>query len=151
LSQPTLIVAVLQLITAVDLMQWLQLLQKGWFCLFLFHIEKMQWRHAASPNCVLYASHCKKGNRRYRGTFLCSASLTAMPKNNNTKALLRARQMPRLFHTLPGEEYSDAKSEVLRWLWDQPELRDALRQFCTHNGAIVYDKADGTWRGADTP
>jgi hypothetical protein len=73
-----------------------------------------------------------------------------MPKNN-TKALRRARHMPRLRHVLPGEEYGEAKSEVLNWLCSQPELRDAVMQFCSYNKAIVYDKKDGTWRGAYMP
>lgn len=55
--------------------------------------------------------------------------------------------MPPLRHTLPGEEFSSAKSEVLDWLCSQPELRDALFQLCKYNGAIVFNKASGTWRG----
>jgi len=81
----------------------------------------------------------------------CSASPNTMPKNNHTKALDAARHMPPLFHTLPGEEYSDAKSEVLNWLWSQPAVRDATFQFYKHNRAIVYETGSGKWRGAATP
>lgn len=74
-----------------------------------------------------------------------------MPHKNNTKALRRARQMPRLRHALPDTEFVSANSEALNWLCSQPELRDAIFTLCNYKHAIVYDKADGTWRGADTP
>jgi hypothetical protein len=71
------------------------------------------------------------------------------PANNDTKALRCARQMPRLRHTV-GLQYSDATSEVLNWLCSQPALREAILTFCKARHAVVYDAADGTWRGVDT-
>jgi len=73
-----------------------------------------------------------------------------MPKQN-TKAMDCVRQMPPLYHKLPGQPYADATSEVLAWLWSQPAVRDAMFQWYSYNGAIVYETGSGKWRGAATP
>jgi hypothetical protein len=71
--------------------------------------------------------------------------------NQATPALKRAAQMPRLFHTLPDEEFDPAKSEVLEWLANQPEIRQVMRQamfdLCRNRGAIVF--RNGLWVGAE--
>jgi hypothetical protein len=62
-------------------------------------------------------------------------------------ALKRAAQMPTLFHTLPGEEFESSKSEVVRWMIEQPEILDALFHYYKDKGAIVF--ANGRWHGAE--
>ncbi len=61
-----------------------------------------------------------------------------------------ARTMPSLHHTLPGQEFSIEKSEVVRWLVSQPEIINYLTTKLASTGAIVYDNSTGTWRGADS-
>ena len=55
--------------------------------------------------------------------------------------------MPALYHVLPGHPFCLAKSEVVNWLCEQPEIRDALFNFYRSRGAIVFENA--CWRGAD--
>jgi len=64
-----------------------------------------------------------------------------------TRALRRAAQMPALFHTLPGQDFDATKSEVLRWLSEQPEIINALFDYYKDSGAIVFE--NGRWRGAE--
>jgi hypothetical protein len=137
-----LIVAVVAVFNAADLMQWLQLLQLRHCTSSLREDKSGRYQQAAHTRSD--TRHCKKGNRRYRGTFLCSCA-SPMPKNNTSKSHRRAAQMPPLYHTLPGQAYADEKSEVLNWLWQQPEIRAAV--FDEYGSTRVFDKATGKWRG----
>jgi hypothetical protein len=70
--------------------------------------------------------------------------------NRNTltnHALLRAAQMPPLRHKLPAQDFDIAKSEVVRWLCEQPEIRQHVFNWCNDKGAIVFK--DGLWHGVD--
>jgi hypothetical protein len=67
--------------------------------------------------------------------------------DNASRALKRAAQMPKLFHTLPREGFDLAKSQVVNWLCEQPEIRQAVFEWCNHTGAIVF--RDGRWHGAE--
>ena len=66
-------------------------------------------------------------------------------KKNYDKRLNAFRNMPELYHTLPGEEYDPKRSEVLNWIREQPELLDWLRDTARYKGLIEF--ADGKWRG----
>jgi hypothetical protein len=55
--------------------------------------------------------------------------------------------MPELFHQLPGDEFDIMKSEVVDWLCQQPEIREAIYNFYRSRGAIVFRA--GRWRGAE--
>jgi hypothetical protein len=68
-----------------------------------------------------------------------------------SRALKRAAQMPALFHSLPNQEFDLTKSEVVRWLCEQSEIRQAVFDWCMNKGAIVFDRATGEWKGCDTP
>src|SRR5262245_23518069 len=63
-------------------------------------------------------------------------------------ALKRAAQMPQLFHRLPDQDFDIMKSEVARWLSEQPEIRQAIFDWCSNKGAIVFK--DRRWRGVQT-
>ena len=74
-------------------------------------------------------------------------------KKRNIKYLDVLRKMPPLYHTLPGEEFSAEKSEVLQWILSD---RDALlviaqRVFsdAKNRNMVIYDKNTGKWHGAD--
>lgn len=51
---------------------------------------------------------------------------TAGSKNKKQKRrsekLLVAKTMPPLYHTLPGEEFDNDKSQVYAWIKNQPDL-----------------------------
>jgi hypothetical protein len=67
----------------------------------------------------------------------------------DTKAMMCAARMPRLHHRAPNEEFDTHRSAVINWLVDQHEVRDAIFQLFNSTGTIVFDKADGTWRGRE--
>lgn len=66
-------------------------------------------------------------------------------KKNHDKRLDSFRNMPELYHTLPGEEYDPNHSEVLNWIREQLELLDCLKDMARYKGLIEF--ADGKWRG----
>lgn len=43
-----------------------------------------------------------------------------------SKKLLVAKTMPPLYHTLPGEEFDNDKSQVYAWMKNQPDLMQWL-------------------------
>ena len=67
------------------------------------------------------------------------------------QALNRAAQMPALFHTLPDQDFDLAKSEVVRWLCEQPEVQQMVFNWCNGRGAIVFDRATRQWKGYEMP
>ena len=44
-----------------------------------------------------------------------------------SKFLDVGKSMPRLYHTLPNEEFDYDKSQVLKWIASQPELLNYLK------------------------
>jgi hypothetical protein len=75
------------------------------------------------------------------------ASSKRKPRAMQSKAWKRAAQMPPLYHQLPGEEFDIMKSEVVDWLCQQPEIREASYNWYRSKAAIVF--RDGRWRGAE--
>jgi hypothetical protein len=65
-----------------------------------------------------------------------------------TKALKRAAEMPRLCHSLPNKDFDIMNSEVVCWLVEQPEIRQAMFDWYRSKGAIVF--RDGRWQGVET-
>jgi hypothetical protein len=63
-------------------------------------------------------------------------------------ALKAAAKMPLLDHYHRGEPFDISRSDVVRWLCDQPEIQQALFNYYKRNGLIVY--VDGKWMGAET-
>lgn len=66
---------------------------------------------------------------------------------NPSRSISVAAKMPRLLHA--SEPFDIKKSEVLKWLCDQPEILQTLFDYYRDRGAITYDKENGTWRGAE--
>lgn len=78
---------------------------------------------------------------------------TAGSKNKKQKRrsekLLVAKTMPLLYHTLPGEEFDNDKSQVYAWIKNQPDLIHWLWRQLGSAGYIVYNSRTGQWKGAD--
>lgn len=70
-------------------------------------------------------------------------------KKVRSKKLDFGKDMPPSFHTLPGEEFSPEKSEVLKWIASQPMLLIWLKDQLKSAGYITYDATTGKWTGVD--
>ena len=57
--------------------------------------------------------------------------------------------MPRLYHTLPNEEFDYDKSQVLKWISNQPDFLRYIFNKLSNIGYVEYDKVTGTWKGID--
>jgi hypothetical protein len=68
-------------------------------------------------------------------------------KRKHSKVWKRAAQMPPLYHKLPDEEFDFDRSQVVRWLVEQREIREQIFNWCNSTGAIVF--RDGRWHGAE--
>lgn len=60
------------------------------------------------------------------------------------------KEMPPLYHTLPGKELNIFKSEVIQWLIQQPDVLSYIyNRVCGSGKLIVYDREAGKWQGVD--
>lgn len=70
-----------------------------------------------------------------------------------SKKLQCARQMPELKHKIGDGDFDITKSEVCKWLVQQPEILDYLFDKVRGNGRrvplIKYNPDRGTWQGVD--
>lgn len=64
-----------------------------------------------------------------------------------------ARKMPPLHHKLPEEKFDWKKSEVVRWLIEQPEILNYIWQSIYNRGEasclVKFNAASGEWKGVD--
>ena len=70
-------------------------------------------------------------------------------KCEKSKFLDIGKQMPKLYHTIQGEEFDYDKSQVLKWIASQPELLTYVKHKLYNLGYIQYDKDSRTWKGID--
>lgn len=73
----------------------------------------------------------------------------AKKKGKKPKLLEVGKSMPRLYHKIPNEDFDYDKSQVLKWISNQPELLNYLKYKLYNLGYIEYDKTTGTWKGID--
>ena len=66
-----------------------------------------------------------------------------------SKKLEVIKRMPPSYHTLPGHEFDIKKSEVIRWLIDQPEVLSNLWDRLKQSGYLEYEQVTGRWKGID--
>lgn len=59
-----------------------------------------------------------------------------------------ARHMPELKHK-SGEKFDLNDSEVIRWLWEQPEIKQKIFDMANQQKVIVYDPVRKTWKGCE--
>lgn len=70
-------------------------------------------------------------------------------KKNRNKNLIFAANMPPLYHTLPGEKFSNKKSEVLKWISERPALLNYVFNQASNAKEIIYNPNTGKWQGVD--
>lgn len=70
-------------------------------------------------------------------------------KKSKDKRLLVACEMPPLYKTKPGMNYSYANDEVLQWISNRPGLLLYVFDKLTADGHIVYNPQTGKWQGVD--
>lgn len=68
-------------------------------------------------------------------------------KKIRNRKLAFAANMPPLYHTLPGQDYSQKNSEVLKWLAARPMLIEYIFDQAANAKEIIYDPAAGMWKG----
>lgn len=65
------------------------------------------------------------------------------------KQLEVGRKLPPSYHKMPGQDFDFKKSEVVKWLIDQPEILIFVMDIMNKSEAIVYDKDTEKWQGVD--
>ena len=70
-------------------------------------------------------------------------------KKKRSKSLEVARKMPPLYHTLPGEQFDLKKSEVVKWISEQPQLQAWVLDQLKSAGYVEYDPETGLWSGIE--
>jgi hypothetical protein len=65
------------------------------------------------------------------------------------KQLDVGRKLPPSFHKMPDQTFDIKKSEVAKWLINQPEILNFVVEIMKKSEAIVYDKETGKWQGVD--
>jgi len=68
-------------------------------------------------------------------------------KRARNKKLMFAANMPPLYHTQPGQIYSQRNSDVLQWLAAKPMLLEYIFEQANNAKEIVYDSNTGKWQG----
>ena len=59
------------------------------------------------------------------------------------------REMPPLYHKLPGEDFDWAKSEVCNWIVTHKEVRAFLWDKIAQSGLIEFNAETCKWMGRD--
>ncbi|MBP1546316.1 MAG: hypothetical protein J6A37_06930 [Oscillospiraceae bacterium] len=70
-------------------------------------------------------------------------------KKCRSKKLMVARNMPPLYHRIPGQTFDITQSDVLKWLTSQPEILNYIWDNIKNSDDVYYDAATGKWCGAD--
>lgn len=70
-------------------------------------------------------------------------------KKCRSKKLSVARNMPPLYHSIPGQNFDITRSQVIQWLTAQPEIMNYIWDNIKNSDDVFYDAATGKWRGVD--
>lgn len=70
-------------------------------------------------------------------------------KKSKSKKLGIARNLPPLYHKLPGQDYSPKKSEAIQWLIQRPSILEFIWDHVKQSGDVVYDSDTRKWQGID--
>ncbi|MBO0962002.1 hypothetical protein J1P26_20050 [Neobacillus sp. MM2021_6] len=65
------------------------------------------------------------------------------------KQLETGRKLPPSYHKMPDQEFDIEKSEVAKWLINQPEILNFVVEIMKKSEAIVYNKDTEKWHGVD--
>lgn len=66
-----------------------------------------------------------------------------------SKKLLVAKNMPPLYHTLPGKKFVHENSQVLKWIANDLVIQDWVMEQLKSAGYISYNPDTGQWTGVD--
>ncbi|MDE8283160.1 hypothetical protein [Erysipelothrix rhusiopathiae] len=76
-----------------------------------------------------------------------------MKRKKQNKNLLVVKNMPPLYHTLPGQKFDIRKSEVVRWLIEKDEILQLLFGTVVNQSGskklVEYNPNTGKWQGVD--
>ena len=61
--------------------------------------------------------------------------------------LEKASKMPEFSHSVEGQPYDVNNSQVVRWLIEQPEVKEYLMEKARAYGAVEFDTKTMKWRG----
>lgn len=70
-------------------------------------------------------------------------------KNEPLRLMLASKNMPPLYHSLPGQSFDIQKSEVIKWLISNPEVLQYLFDKVNKSGFIIYNPKTQKWQGKD--
>ena len=74
-------------------------------------------------------------------------------KLKETEKLNFIKTMPPLYHQLPNQDFDIRKSEVVKWLIQQPEILQKVFDFAANrspkNKLVEYNSQTGQWQGID--
>lgn len=70
-------------------------------------------------------------------------------KKCRSKKLMVARQMPPLYHSIPGQNFDITRSQVIQWLTAQPEIMNYIWDNIKNSDDVFYYADTGKWCGAD--
>lgn len=65
------------------------------------------------------------------------------------KLLSAGKKLPPSYHKLPNQEFDMRKSEVAKWLLEQPEILSFVMEIMKKSEMIFYDPETGKWQGVD--
>lgn len=76
-----------------------------------------------------------------------------LKRKKQNKNLLVVKNMPPLYHTLPGQKFDIRKSEVVRWLIEKDEILQLLFGTVVNQSGskklVEYNPNTGQWQGVD--
>jgi hypothetical protein len=70
-----------------------------------------------------------------------------LQKETETAMYRAASRMPPLSHWPAGRTFDIMRSEVCKWMIEQPEIRQTIFNMAKRHGMIVFDLDTKTWRG----
>lgn len=72
-----------------------------------------------------------------------------MRRTLNYDFLECAKKMPSLKHKILSGDFNINDSEVVKWLCEQPDIKQKIFNMAQNRGVIKYDPATQEWRGVD--
>ncbi|MBE5985127.1 MAG: hypothetical protein E7248_17735 [Paenibacillaceae bacterium] len=72
-----------------------------------------------------------------------------MPGEKRSKLLNIAKKMPPLKHSIPEEEFNIQHSEVLKWLFQNPETWNYIWNNIKQAGVVKFNSETKTWQGVN--
>lgn len=65
------------------------------------------------------------------------------------RVLETTKLMPPLRHSIPGKDFNIQKSEVMKWIMQNPDAWNFIWNNIKQSGSVIYNPDTGTWQGVD--